>query len=666
MSQISEKIPEKIPWALVILLPIFLGAFGITWLQLLPSNLYSFYNFGSILCVMNLTAAPFIVLIFTALFTKLTKRRIDLITLTYLYVIGMTCSWYVSTFNPFEFNDIIASRHMNADWSATYIPAFMAPPASITRQIVTGHAVVPWGDWLPAIMYHWFLFILLGFFYISVATLFRRQWVDIERVPFPHALLAHELVRRIPEEKKSLMQKLGMPFLIGIILGLVYQIPIFMTSIFPWFPDIYGWKTLCASGQWYITGSSPLAGIAGLSAFQEHPVMVAIGYLAPLSISFNAWFWHLIYIVLMQLAYVTGNYTGIEGEGGCGRAWCTPSGLTQPPFKFMAVSYGGGLLGLSVVTIFISRRYLSETIKAAFAKHSSRLEVEKNEALTYRSIYILLGGSFVLLVVLFMLDGMGIAAALLVPISYFLFWMANARIYGMAGIQARGAEHGNTLFRLLMWPTAPDPPTREYVLAAYYSRRGMDSPDSISGGAIFTGFNSYKMASLTGTSNSGVLKAMLTAVIITPVVVLFTYIWLTNTYGGTALPGNAGEVQTTQFYNYSNPDNWIRFPAVEPLAPYVTAGFIIVVALEFLHARFVWFPFNAIGFIIGTSYISVLWGYWGPFLIAWVLKTITLRVGGSKLYENLGVPIAGGFVTGYMVALIFGGSIGVLRFFIPF
>jgi len=98
----------------------------------------------------------------------------------------------------------------------------------------------------------------------------------------------------------------------------------------------------------------------------------------------------------------------------------------------------------------------------------------------------------------------------------------------------------------------------------------------------------------------------------------------------------------------------------------VLAGFLIVAVLEFLHARFVWFPFNAIGFIIGTSYISVLWGYWGPFLIAWVLKVITLRVGGSKLYENLGVPIAGGFITGYMIAIIFGGTIGVLRFFFPF
>jgi hypothetical protein len=662
----SEKVTEKVPWLLVVLLSIFLGAFGIAWLQFLPSNLFSYYNFGSILCVMNLTAAPFIVLIFTSIFSKLTGKKVSLVTLTYLYVIAYTSSWYVSTYCPFEFADITSSRHMNSDWSSAYVASFMAPPMDITSQLVTGHVAVPWGDWLPAIMYHWSLFILLGFFYISVATLFRRLWVDIERVPFPHALLAYELVRRMPQEKKSLMEKLGRPFLVGIVLGLVFQIPIFMQAIFPWFPDIYGWRTLCSSGQWYVTGASPFAGIAGLSAFQEHPAAVAMAYLAPLSISFNAWFWQMIYMVLMQLAYVTGSYTGIETEGGCGRAWCSPSGLREPPFKFQAISYGGGLIGLTVMGLILNRKYIVETVRAALAKHSSRLEVEKNEALTYRSTYLLLGACFVLLVVLFMLDGMGFVPALLVPISYFLFWMANARLFGLAGMQARGGDHGNTLLRLLLWPQAPDPPTREYVLAAYYSRRGMDSPDAIQGGSIFSGFASYKMASLTGTSNSSVLKVMLTSTIIVPVVVLITYIWVCYGYGGSVLPGNGGQVRTQQFFNWSNPSSYNLVPSVEPLAPYVILGFLIVAALDILHARFVWFPFEPVGFIIGTSFISVLWGYWGSFLIAWALKIITLRLGGSKLYENLGVPIAGGFITGYMIAVILGGTIGVLRFFVPF
>jgi len=66
------------------------------------------------------------------------------------------------------------------------------------------------------------------------------------------------------------------------------------------------------------------------------------------------------------------------------------------------------------------------------------------------------------------------------------------------------------------------------------------------------------------------------------------------------------------------------------------------------------------------SRINIKWGWWSPFLAAWILKTITLKIGGSKLYEEVGVPVAAGFVVGYMIALIFGGAIGVLRFFIPY
>jgi len=667
MAEVSEKVTEKVPWLLVVLLSIFLGAFGIAWLQFLPSNLFSYYNWGSILCVMNLTSAPFIVLIFTAIFSKVSGKKISLVTLTYLYVIAYTSSWYVSTYCPFEFSDITSSRHMNEDWSTSYVAPFMAPPSSITRQLVTGYASVPWGDWLPAIMYHWILFIILGFFFIAVATLFRRLWVEVERVPFPHALLAYELVRRIPEEEKPLMVRLGKPFLVGIVLGLIFQIPIFMTSIFPWFPDIYSWKTLCSSGQWYVTSASPLYVIPGLSAFQEHPLAVAMAYLAPLSISFNAWFWHLIYMILMQIAFAFGYYTGITDVPGCCRSWGGVTGLGNEPYKFAAISYGGGLLGLAVIGLVLNRRYFSQTIKAAFSSQpGAHFENEKNEAMTYRNTYFMLIACFVMLVAIFIIDGMGIATALIVTISYFLYWLANARIFGLAGMQARGGNHGNTLVRLLLYPQAPDPPTRDYVLSAYFTRRGMDSPDAIQGGSIFSGFASYKMANLTGTSNKSVLKIMLTTTAIVPGIVLITYIWLCYAYGGSLLPGNGGEVQTRQFFNWSNPTSYNTVPAVEPLAPYVIAGFFIVVALDFLHARFVWFPFEPVGFIMGTSFVSVLWGYWGSFLIAWVLKVLTLRIGGSKIYENLGVPIAGGFVTGYMIAVIFGGTIGELRFFFPF
>jgi hypothetical protein len=53
-------------------------------------------------------------------------------------------------------------------------------------------------------------------------------------------------------------------------------------------------------------------------------------------------------------------------------------------------------------------------------------------------------------------------------------------------------------------------------------------------------------------------------------------------------------------------------------------------------------------------------------LAAYVLKLATLRVGGSKAYERLGVPVATGFLLGYAIAILIGGALSVVRFFMPF
>jgi hypothetical protein len=93
---------------------------------------------------------------------------------------------------------------------------------------------------------------------------------------------------------------------------------------------------------------------------------------------------------------------------------------------------------------------------------------------------------------------------------------------------------------------------------------------------------------------------------------------------------------------------------------------IAVAFLTFMHARFLWFPINPIGFILGFGLTGYLMGYWFPLLIAWILKTLTLRIGGSKAYEDYGLPIASGAIAGIMLAILIGGAIGVVRFFIPF
>jgi hypothetical protein len=65
-----------------------------------------------------------------------------------------------------------------------------------------------------------------------------------------------------------------------------------------------------------------------------------------------------------------------------------------------------------------------------------------------------------------------------------IYPLTYVRIYGLTGLMPGGENHGNTFYKLLMWPTAPDPMTTEYALYAWYSFRGADGA-YVTNGAIF-------------------------------------------------------------------------------------------------------------------------------------------------------------------------------------
>lgn len=113
-------------------------------------------------------------------------------------------------------------------------------------------------------------------------------------------------------------------------------------------------------------------------------------------------------------------------------------------------------------------------------------------------------------------------------------------------------------------------------------------------------------------------------------------------------------------------EHWNKMPGTEPWIPYFLLGFVITAMLSVLHSRFIWFPFEPIGFTLATSYSGLIFGIWSPMLIGWILKTITMRIGGSKLYEEWGLPIATGFIAGYMGVLIPGTIIAHIMFWQPF
>jgi len=69
---------------------------------------------------------------------------------------------------------------------------------------------------------------------------------------------------------------------------------------------------------------------------------------------------------------------------------------------------------------------------------------------------------------------------------------------------------------------------------------------------------------------------------------------------------------------------------------------------------------------MATTGHTLLEGVWTTLLVAWIAKALTLRIGGSKIYESLGAPLASGMVVGTVIAILVGGLFSIIRFFVPF
>jgi len=673
----SEKRVEKVPWIPLLVVIVVYCFLAPIWGFMLPSGATVWYGITRSACHMLLiTGAYLLILLALGLRSlKPLKDRISLSTLTYLYAIGASVG-YIGVTDGFPIVDwyipMLSDRLVHPELSQQFWPWFWAPPAATIQQMLSGGISAPWGEWVPSILWWGTLFAVFAICTTSIANIFRRAWIDVEKVPFPQTMVAHEIIRRGMGEK-PLKERFGLPFLVGLLVGIVFELPLFMTYAFPWFPDIYGWRTnTCGTGNYWAPASSFLANIFFFSDLQKHPIYMAVFYLAPLSISFNVWFWAIVAAVLTQAAYVMGYYTGITDLDACGRYWCGTNTIWKgAPFKWNVFSSLGMVLGIFAIYIVLNAKYIAETLRAAFGTlpKDRIMDMERNEPTTYRTAWLTFLASFVFLAILMMFSSVSVVPAFMMIITGLIWMFVAIRVFGLAGVGFPTTGHaGDALMKIYFGEAAPDPMTREWMISvAGLTRYPFCQGLSKGFGAGFVGgFSSYRLASLTGTNQKNVYKVILLATILAPFLANTAFVWASNTWGLTRLPTISGWAGTSYIDGWANASDAATDPAVVPWLPQAAAGFIAAIALSYLHTRFIWFPFEPIGLFIATEEWGTLTGIWTMFFGAWILKVMTLRIGGSKMYEERGVPIATGFIVGFVIVALIGGAALDWRFFFPY
>jgi hypothetical protein len=659
MSSVIKE-AEKVPWILIILLSAFLSFIAMfTFRLLIPLGSQCMYSLGIISQVSFVPVYPYLLLALIYPFRK--RLNLSPRTLTYLYTAGLVASFNLG----FGFRDYIVqfSRHRLFD-TLGLLNVWWEPPVSVIQTMLMGNAPTDWITWGPITFVFNLLLISFFFFASSIVLIFRRSWLDVERIPFPLSLVGHELIKIMQTDSDGGYAG-KRPFSIGLLLGFIFVVPIFMNRTFPWFPDIYGWRSISTCSAWVLPDNSPIgASILGLSKISVDPISACLFFLIPLSTSFNIWFWTLVMYILDQIAFYMGYFTGAPSMGGWPRICCSTGVVSGPPFYWPIPSLLGGFLALTSTYIYLHRGYVLDTLKAA--RHFNAEVEQQGEAMSYRSMYAMLAISAILALASLMILGIDFfAASILTFTTGFITWFAMTMVFGMGALGCVDGVLWPYGYLRLVWPDPSTAPTNlDYVMSHFWARTGSNQANYVFGNGFYITAQSLKLASLTGASNRNTFLVAAVSWVISVPVLLLTSVWTANLFGTKSLlgVGNCAIPDMCQ----SGPIGQASRPSGMVYFTYGAAGFLCVSLLSILHARFIWFPFEPIGFIIATSFGGIEFGVWSVALVAWIAKSIVLRVGGSSLYERIALPIVGGFIVGVALASTLGVIAGSVRFYVPF
>jgi len=181
-------------------------------------------------------------------------------------------------------------------------------------------------------------------------------------------------------------------------------------------------------------------------------------------------------------------------------------------------------------------------------------------------------------------------------------------------------------------------------------------------GSVFYQGPGYKMARDADIHSKNMFKVLLVSIIVALVVGTSFAVLMWNNYGLMSLPVNkewdklsCGDVDVI---NSSQP------PA--SLAGYGFLGILLMGFVYYMHSRFLWFWFDPVGLLIGFSSNFDVRITFLPVIIAWVAKYLIFKIGGTKLYEDVGVPCAVGFLSGFAVLAMINNVAAVTKFYFPY
>jgi len=514
-------------------------------------------------------------------------------------------------------------------------PSYYAPhdPLVITRWFEgapTGR--IPWAAWWTPLAWWSAFSLVLMFAVMCLVALFRRQWVENERLTFPLLFLPVEIAGGVGRESVTRGFFRNPIMWIGFAAGAIFDGINILHAFFPSIPGVPWVKPIdtgLTEGPW--RHMRPLYISFGLEVW-------GLSFLASGEALFSGWFFYLF----IKVIKVIGREAGYLDAG----------------FPYYQELSAGACIAFVAYMTWIGRDHLRD-IGRGLAGHS--VPGDEGEPFPARFLGLGLLGSTGILIGMMLYAGQNLALLLIYFVSLYMYVLLSARVraeigppvawnhpygfdqqtpvhlLGTKAITHLAGPRGTTLFYGLFWIGR----TIFAHSAAQYQIDGL------------------RLADYGRVNRRSIVLLMLFACVVGLGLTWWYHLDVGYRFGQGLIGAKAGRAGEAWAFSWSRGqynllDQALRNPQ-PPRTPVLSAygvGFLAAGLMTLARGRFSGFPFHPLGFILATLYGDAT-PYWFAFLFAWVAQRITLRYGGLPLYRKvvpafLGLAFAHIFIGGIL------------------
>ncbi|HIE27397.1 TPA: hypothetical protein EYP66_08940 [Candidatus Poribacteria bacterium] len=456
--------------------------------------------------------------------------------------------------------------------------------------------------WLSPVLRWSVFFIVLTLMMLFIVVLVRERWITHEKLSYPIIHIPLAMTAGGGSFFKSRLMWLGF-FIAGginLINGLHF--------LYPRVPSLGG--SLYDIGGLFDTKPFSAIGHVPVGIF---PFAVGMSFFIPVELSFSIWFFYL----LGKMTRVFGSLLGL---------------LQLPGFPYTAEQSTGAWLGLALVAVWMSRKYLFEQLKTA--RWTGKRKEDEPMSVRTAVIGLFLGGIFLI----------GFCWIARVPFWAILAYLTLFFAIAFAITRVR-AEVGPPSHHVYTQPTA--------ILVMFLGSRQI-GPSGLTLFSFFRSFNrsyrSHPMPNLLegfaisarrNIESDKLLWAIVMAVVVGTVSSAWAYYAHAYRFGGALY----GEQNQCRWY-FDELARWMTHPS-ELNSNGIAAALIgggLTFTLMALRHRFLWWPFHPAGYAISLGEWNMNW-YWFSIFVGWFLKMGILKFGGIQTHRR-SLPFFIGLVFG--------------------